>query len=175
MRQVIVRANLIVGVDGSTTANGSSIGLSNDEDRQQFHQLRQKSDLIVIGGNTARREPYKRTPLPLYILTHSKVKLQPKNQLAKQFQLTPSQLIKEISDNFKVAKGGSAINVLVESGPKLLLQMIRESLVDYLFLTVNLNKKGENLISIDELVKSFNLISSETIAGCEFRCYQKLT
>ena len=93
MRQVIVSANLIVGIDGSTTANGSSIGLSNDEDRRRFHQLREKSDLIVIGGNTARREPYKRTPVPLYILTHSKVRLQPKNQLAKQFQLTPGQLI----------------------------------------------------------------------------------
>ncbi|NDD79304.1 MAG: pyrimidine reductase, partial [Actinobacteria bacterium] len=90
MNLVKVSANLIVGSDGSTSINGSSMGLSNDEDRRRFQQLRQKSDLIVIGGNTARREPYKRTPVPLYILTHSKIKLQPKNQLAKQFQLTPS-------------------------------------------------------------------------------------
>lgn len=175
MRQVIVSANLIVGVDGSTTANGSSIGLSNDEDRRRFHQLRQKSDLIVIGGNTARREPYKRTPVPLYILTHSKVRLQPKNQLARQFQLTPSQLIQEVSRNFEVDKNNSVINLLVESGPKMLFEMINESLVDYLYLTVNLTKKGENPISVDELIKSFNLISSEAKDGFEFRCYQKLS
>ena len=101
MKQVVVSANLIVGIDGSTTANGSSIGLSNDEDRQRFHQLRGESDLILIGGNTARREPYKRTPIPLYILTHSKVKLQPKNQLAKQFQLTPKQLLEEVGNKFE--------------------------------------------------------------------------
>ncbi len=175
MRQVIVSANLIVGVDGSTTANGSSIGLSNDEDRRRFHQLREKSDLIVIGGNTARQEPYKRTPVPLYILTHSKVRLQPKNQLAKQFQLTPSQLIEEVSMNFEVDKRNSVINLLVESGPKMLFEMINDSLVDYLYLTVNLTKKGENSISVDELIKSFNLISSESKDGFEFRCYQKLS
>lgn len=175
MRQVIVSANLIVGVDGSTTANGSSIGLSNDEDRRRFHQLREKSDLIVIGGNTARREPYKRTPVPLYILTHSKVRLQPKNQLAKQFQLTPSQLIEEVSMNFEVDKRNSVINLLVESGPKMLFEMINESLIDYLYLTVNLTKKGENSISVDALIKSFNLISSESKDGFEFRCYQKLS
>jgi riboflavin biosynthesis pyrimidine reductase len=174
MRQVVVSANLIVGVDGSTTVNGSSIGLSNDEDRRRFHQLREKSDLIVIGGNTARREPYKRTPVPLYILTNSKVRLQPKNQLAKQFQLTPSELIEEVRRNFKVGKNNSAINLLVESGPKMLLEMINQSLVDYLYLTVNLNKKGENSISLDELLKGFNLISSQSLAGFEFRCYQKL-
>ncbi len=171
----MVSANLIVGVDGSTTANGSSIGLSNDEDRRRFHQLREKSDLIVIGGNTARREPYKRTPVPLYILTHSKVRLQPKNQLAKQFQLTPSQLIEEVSRNFEIDKSNSVINLLVESGPKMLFEMINESLVDYLYLTVNLNKKGENPISVDDLIKSFNLISCEPKDGFEFRCYQKLS
>jgi riboflavin biosynthesis pyrimidine reductase len=175
MRQVIVSANLIVGVDGSTTANGSSIGLSNEEDRKRFAQLRERSDLIVIGGNTARREPYKRTPVPLYILTHSKVRLQPKNQLAKQFQLTPSQLIKEVGENFEVSNNNSVINLLVESGPKMLLQMIKESLVDYLFLTVNHNRKGENIISVEELVRGFNLIRNETIDGYEFRCYQKLS
>ncbi|NDI26033.1 MAG: pyrimidine reductase, partial [Actinobacteria bacterium] len=96
MRSVITTANLIVGKDGSTTLAGSSIGLSTDEDRRRFHELRSKNDLILIGGNTARREPYKRTPIPLYILTHTKVRLQPKNQLAKQFTLSPSELINQL-------------------------------------------------------------------------------
>jgi hypothetical protein len=53
--------------------------------------------------------------------------------------------------------------------------MIKESLVDYLYLTVNHNRKGENIISIEELVRGFNLIRNETIDGYEFRCYQKLS
>ncbi len=174
MKQVVVSANLIVGIDGSTTANGSSMGLSNDEDRQRFHQLRGKSDLILIGGNTARREPYKRTPIPLYILTHSKVKLQPKNQLAKQFQLTPKQLLEEVGSKFE-SSSELPIKLLVEAGPKLLLEMISQSLVDYLYLTVSLNKKGENKVDIDELIKDFRLVRNETKKDYEFRYYEKLS
>lgn len=173
MKPLIVTANLIVGHDGSTTLNGSSTALSTEADRLRFHQLRDHQELIIIGGNTARREPYKRTPIPLYILTHAKVRLQPKNQLAKQFQLTPAQLLTEISNNFQSQT--SPINVLVEAGPKLLMQMIDQTLIDFLQLTINLRKQGENQISISELVKNFELLESEVIEDCEFRKYKKLT
>ena len=172
MRSVITTANLIVGKDGSTTLAGSSIGLSTDEDRRRFHELRSKNDLILIGGNTARREPYKRTPIPLYILTHTKVRLQPKNQLVKQFALTPAQMIEEIKSSFNPDQS-SAINILVEAGPTLLKQMIDEGLIDNLYLTVNLEKTGESPLSIADLTKGFELISRENITPCEFFHYKK--
>ena len=174
MREIIATANLIVGSDGSTTANNSSIGLSTDEDRLRFKQLRSKSDLILIGGNTARREPYKRTPVPLYILTHAKVRLQPKNQLAKQFSMGIADLFSEISNNFPPTEITSPINLLVESGPILLKEMIELSLINHLYLTINLEKSGENKISIEELTATFNLISNERVGACEFLHYQKL-
>ena len=172
MKQVVVSASLIVGIDGSTTANGSSIGLSNDEDRQRFHQLRGESDLILIGGNTARREPYKRTPIPLYILTHTKVRLQPKNQLAKQFSLSIKEMISEIGNKFEGGK--EVINLLVEAGPGLLTQMISDSLIDLFYLTVNLELTGDNQISISDLTRSFELVENEIVGSCEFRIYKKL-
>ncbi|MEN9915826.1 MAG: hypothetical protein RL725_501 [Actinomycetota bacterium] len=174
MREIIATANLIVGSDGSTTANNSSIGLSTDEDRLRFKQLRSKSDLILIGGNTARREPYKRTPVPLYILTHAKVRLQPKNQLAKQFSMGIADLFSEISNNFPPTEITSPINLLVESGPILLKEMIELSLINHLYLTINLEKSGENKISIEELTATFKLISNERVGACEFLHYQKL-
>ena len=173
MREIITTANLIVGKDGSTTTNNSSIGLSTDEDRARFKQLRSKSDLILIGGNTARREPYKKTPIPLYILTHAKVRLQPKNQLAKQFSMNITELLSEISSNFPPTESNSPINLLVEAGPILLKQMIDLSLIQNLYLTKNLEKDGENKISIEELVKPFKLITSERVGSCEFMHYQK--
>jgi len=163
-----------VGNDGSTTANNSSIGLSTDEDRLRFKQLRSKSDLILIGGNTARREPYKRTLIPLYILTHAKVRLQPKNQLAKQFSMNITELFSEISKNFPPADSTSPINLLVEAGPILLKQMIELSLIDHLYLTKNTEKNGENKISVEELIVPFKLLSSEKVGTCEFMHYQKL-
>ncbi len=173
MPKVITTANLIVGKDGSTTRAGSSIGLSTDEDRNRFKALRAKSDLILIGGNTARREPYKRTPIPLYILTHSKVRLQPKNQLAKQFALTPAQMIEEIATNFN-SDQRSEIQLLVEAGANLLQQMIDQGLVDHLYLTVNSQLTGENAISLTELTSGFELLNSEDVPPCQFRYYKKL-
>jgi hypothetical protein len=65
-----VAANLVIGADGSTTRGGSSRGLSFEADRQRFHQLRGEFDVILVGGNTARSEPYSKTPIPLIVLTH---------------------------------------------------------------------------------------------------------
>jgi riboflavin biosynthesis pyrimidine reductase len=174
MRAIIATANLIVGNDGSTTSNNSSIGLSTDEDRLRFQQLRSRSDLILIGGNTARREPYKRTPIPLYILTHAKVRLQPKNQLAKQFSLGIGEIFSEISNNFPPTDSTSPINLLVEAGPILLKQLVELSLIDNLYLTKNLEKGGENKISIAELTAPFRLVTSEIVGSCEFMRFQKL-
>jgi riboflavin biosynthesis pyrimidine reductase len=172
MKPVIVTANLIVGKDGSTSISGSSTPLSTQEDRERFQALRLKNDLILIGGNTARREPYKKTPIPLYILTHTKVRLQPKNQLAKQFSLSIKEMIAEIGNKFEGGK--EVINLLVEAGPSLLTQMISDSLIDLFYLTVNLELTGDNQISISDLTRSFELVENEIVGSCEFRIYKKL-
>jgi riboflavin biosynthesis pyrimidine reductase len=172
MKPVIVTANLIVGKDGSTSISGSSTPLSTQEDRERFQALRLKNDLILIGGNTARREPYKKTPIPLYILTHTKVRLQPKNQLAKQFSLSAKELISEIGSKFE--SGKEVINLLVEAGPGLLTQMISDSLIDQFYLTINLELTGDNQISISDLTRSFELVENEIVGSCEFRLYKKL-
>jgi hypothetical protein len=52
--------------------------------------------------------------------------------------------------------------------------MVRQGLIDNLYLTVNQEKSGENQISIADLTKSFKLISSEEISPCQFRYYKKL-
>jgi riboflavin biosynthesis pyrimidine reductase len=149
------------------------MGLSTDEDRRRFHELRSKNDLILIGGNTARREPYKRTPIPLYILTHTKVRLQPKNQLAKQFALSPIEIINELKSSFNPEQSGP-INLLVEAGPALLKQMIDEGLIDNLYLTINQEKTGDNQIVLTQLTKGFELIKGENIPPCDFLFYKKL-
>ena len=172
MKPVIVTANLIVGKDGSTSISGSSTPLSTQEDRERFQALRLKNDLILIGGNTARREPYKKTPIPLYILTHTKVRLQPKNQLAKQFSLSIKEMISEIGNKFE--GGTEVINLLVEAGPSLLTQMISDSLIDQFYLTINLELTGDNQISISDLTRSFELVENEIVGSCEFRIYKKL-
>jgi riboflavin biosynthesis pyrimidine reductase len=164
-----VIANLVAAASGATSKNGSSVGLSSPADRKRFHELRSESDAILIGGSTARREPYKKTPIPLFIITHSLVRLQPKNQLAKQLNLPPQLALTEISNFFADKKSAQ---ILIEAGPKMLTKMIEEGLIQTLFLTINHGVTGENIIDLKELVKSFKLISSEKIADDEFQRYE---
>lgn len=164
-----VIANLIVGADGSTTKAGSSIGLSTPADRKLFHELRAQSAAIIIGGNTARREPYKKTPIPLYIITHSNLRLQPKNQLAKQINLPPASAMESIFADFKDQPNSQ---LLVEAGPKLLQELIELNLVQRLYLTVNLKQSGENKIDLNLLLSKFELIKNEEVDGCEFKVFQ---
>jgi riboflavin biosynthesis pyrimidine reductase len=100
--------------------------------------------------------------------------LQPKNQLAKQFSMGITDLFSEISNNFPPTEITSPINLLVESGPILLKEMIELSLINHLYLTINLEKSGENKISIEELTATFKLVSNERVGACEFLHYQKL-
>jgi riboflavin biosynthesis pyrimidine reductase len=162
----LIIANLILGRDGSTSKNGSSIGLSTPADRKLFHQLRSESSAILIGGNTARREPYKKTTIPLYIITHSKLRLQPKNQLAKQLNLDPQTAIDYILD--EISDQPSA-QLLIEAGPKLLLELIQIRVVNKLYLTINQTLDGENKIDLSQLTASFKLISTRQEDGCEFQ------
>jgi|LauGreDrversion4_2_1035121.scaffolds.fasta_scaffold69359_1 dihydrofolate reductase len=164
-----VIANLVVSSTGATSKNGSSIGLSSPADRKRFHELRSESDAILIGGSTARREPYKKTPIPLFIITHSLVRLQPKNQLAKQLNLPPAAALQEIS-NFFAQK--ERAQILVEAGPKLLTKMIDEGLIKTLYLTVNHETTGENIIDLADLVKNFKLLSSVKVKNDEFQSFE---
>jgi riboflavin biosynthesis pyrimidine reductase len=164
-----VIANLVVSSTGATSKNGSSIGLSSPADRKRFHELRSESDAILIGGSTARREPYKKTPVPLFIITHSLVRLQPKNQLAKQLNLPPAAALQEIS-NFFAQK--ERAQILVEAGPKLLTKMIEERLIQTLYLTINHDATGENIIDLADLVKNFKLLSSVKVENDEFQSFE---
>ena len=67
----LVMANLVMGSDGSTTLEGSSKTLSSPQDRLRFHELRAQASAILIGGNTARNEPYATTPLPLVVISRT--------------------------------------------------------------------------------------------------------
>ena len=167
--KLIVAANLVIGSDGATSKNGSSLGLSSLNDRARFHEIRSQSDAILIGGATARREPYKKTPVPLFIVTHSQVRLQPKNQLAKQLNMDPISALVEIEKFFA---DKTSAQLLVEAGPKLLQVLLDRRKIDKFYLTINHSISGENKIEIDKLLKDFNLVKKESIDADEFCLYE---
>jgi riboflavin biosynthesis pyrimidine reductase len=54
-----LRANMIESIDGATSLNGRSRGLSGDADRLVFAVLRSLADVILVGAGTARAEKYR--------------------------------------------------------------------------------------------------------------------
>src|SRR5436305_295495 len=57
-RQRHVRANFVSSLDGASTLQGKSAGLSSEADRALFHLLRSMTDVVLVGAGTARAENY---------------------------------------------------------------------------------------------------------------------
>ena len=59
-----VRSNLVLSLDGAIAdRSGSSRGLSTPSDKTVLRVLRAISDVVIVGGRTARQERYSATPL----------------------------------------------------------------------------------------------------------------
>lgn len=122
-------ANLVVGRDGATTSDGRSSPLSSGSDRERFRSIRSQAELIVIGGNTSRSEPYAQTPVPLVVISHSDriSGSAAKNPYALLSNSNIAETLKEYSERFET--------ILVEGGSTLLLEALQQSLIDTLYLT----------------------------------------
>ena len=158
-----VLANLVLGSDGSTSLDGSSKSLSSTEDRRRFHELRTRASAILIGGNTARTEPYATTPVPLVVITRSgnipeSVRGNPKAQI---WELDPVSAIEKAQKEF----GG---HVLVEGGMGLVEELLVRNQIDELYLSLSKKSGGENVYDLSALTRDFTVESSEKIDGETF-------
>jgi riboflavin biosynthesis pyrimidine reductase len=158
-----VLANLVLGSDGSTSMGGSSKSLSSAEDRRRFHEVRAQASVILIGGNTARTEPYAQTPIPLVVITRSgeipeSVRANPKTHVWK---LDPISAVEKALKEF----GGT---VLVEGGIRLVQELLLANQIDELYLTLSKISGGENVYDLSALTREFTVESSEKIDGETF-------
>ena len=158
-----VLANLVLGSEGSTSLDGSSKSLSSAEDRRRFHEVRAQASVILIGGNTARTEPYAQTPVPLVVITRSgeipeSVRANPKTNI---WELDPISAVEKALKEF----GGT---VLVEGGIRLVQELLLANQIDELYLTLSKISGGENVYDLSALTREFTVESSEKIDGETF-------
>lgn len=158
-------ASLVVGADGSTTKFGTSRGVSSTADRKVFLERRRGFDAILIGGNTARTEPYSFSPVPLIVISRALINPLPENPKAHMWNTTPAKAISRARIEF-------GDRILVEAGVRIIKQLLADKLIDDFFLTVTTELNGENYIDWKEILTSFaNCEKSKIDATFFFHAY----
>ena len=156
-----VTVTLVVGADGSTSKNGSSAGVSSAADRSAFLARRRSADCILIGGNTARTEPYHRTPVPVVVLSKSLINPLADNRLAHCWNLSPVKAI----ERAKVTFGP---DIHVEAGASIIRDLLNANLIDALELSITEVTGGDDVIDIPELLSHFSHQSEKSDSGTRF-------
>jgi riboflavin biosynthesis pyrimidine reductase len=156
-----VFATLVIGSDGSTSKGGSSKAIASGADRSQFLARRRDMDFILIGGKTARSEPYHRTPVPVVVASRSMINSLADNRNAHWWNCTPIEALERGIKTF-----GS--NVLVEAGGSLILELIKERALDGIYLSITPEKDGEEKIDYQNLISNFSEITTHELEGTKF-------
>jgi len=156
-----VFASLVVGRDGSTAKGGNSRGITSGVDRTAFLARRRSADFLLIGGETARVEPYHRTPVPVVISSRSMINSLADNRLAHWWNLSPADALAK-----GIKKFGE--NVLVESGPTIIDDLLINKVLDGIYLSITSVTGGENPIDIAALLGNFVEIDRQDVEGTQF-------
>ena len=158
---VSIVATLVVGADGSTSKESRSAGVSSPADRKIFLQRRREVDCIIIGGNTARHEPYNRTPVPLVVISRSLVNPVQGNHLALLWNCSPLQAVEKARTQF-------GENILIEGGITMINELMDHNVIDRIELSVTPALGGEDRIDWKALIARFAHCQSREVDGTYF-------
>ena len=156
-----VTVTLVVGADGSTSKNGNSAGVSSTADRSEFLSRRRTADCIIIGGATARVEPYHHTPVPVVVISRSLINPLADNRLAHCWNLSPEKALDRAIATF-------GPNVHIEAGVSVVNELIRTGRVDCIEISITEITGGSGVIDIEELLSNFSHRSENIKGGTRF-------
>ena len=156
-----VIATLVVGADGSSIKDGSSQGVTSGADRARFLENRKGADCIIIGGNTARTEPYLRTPVPVVVISLGSDNPLAKNPLAHMWNLSPAAALDKA-----IATFGPRIHI--EAGASVIAELIAQNRIDQLDLSVTQVVGGDRRVSIESLLQTFTRTDESDCEGTRF-------
>ena len=154
-------ATLVMGLDGCTSKDGSSAGVSTNSDRERFLKRRREFDCIIIGGNTARAERYAITPCPLVVISRHKSNVLITNPNAYWWNMEPVEALEKAKREF-------GPDILVEAGPSLLLEYLKAGLIDQLEISITPVTGGEHLIDLNDALRGFEITEDRKVDETRF-------
>jgi riboflavin biosynthesis pyrimidine reductase len=151
-------ATIVVGSDGSSTLRGSSTEVTSAADRATFLQRRRTVDCIIIGGNTARNEPYSKTPVPLVIVSKQTHPNLPK---AHVWNLDPKDAVNKARKEF-------GEDILIEGGASFISYLLDHNMVDVLELSVTPASDGADILDYKKYLSLADSVSKSVVADTTF-------
>ena len=151
-------ATIVVGVDGSSTINGSSTEVTSAADRATFLQRRRLVDCIIIGGNTARNEPYSKTPVPLVVVSKQEHSQLP---AAHVWDLDPKDALTKARQEF-------GENILIEGGASFISYLLEQNLVDVLELSVTHTSGGADIFDYRKFLSLAHSVNKKVVSDTTF-------
>ena len=122
--------------------------MSTSADRAAFLTRRRAFDCIIVGGQTAANESYRKTPVPLIVVSRTYPAVLDQNPQSHWWPIDPAEAVKRATTEF-----GS--EVCIEGGVNFLGYLLEHGCVDRLELSITPAKGGENPININELLNWF--------------------
>ena len=162
--RVSIIATIVVGTDGSSSIKGSSKEVTSAADRESFLKRRRLVDCIIVGGNTARNEPYSKTPVPLVIVSRLE---HPNLPAAHVWNLDPQIALAKARKEF-------GENILIEGGSSFITYLLEKRAIDVLELSVTSATGGsdffdyEKFLSLAESVEK-NVLSDTIFYAANFK------
>ena len=130
--------------------------------------MRGRADAIIIGGQTARSEPYSKTPVPLIVVTRS-------SELPGSAAKNPTAIMSndDVATTLKRTMQ-SYPYLLIEGGAHFLHAALAADLVDELYITAAAMSAEEPFTDRTTLTQGFHLKSELSIDGDLFLHYARL-
>jgi riboflavin biosynthesis pyrimidine reductase len=157
-RIMSVRATIVAGIDGSTCIAGSSSQVTSTADRSIFLERRRKADCIIIGGNTARNEPYAKTPVPLVVISR---KEHPNLPAAHVWNLDPHEGVIKATHEF-------GENILIEGGAAFITYLLERNAVEFLELSVTAARGGTDIFDFERFLKQADVVIKNVLNDTTF-------
>jgi riboflavin biosynthesis pyrimidine reductase len=151
-------ATLVIGSDGSSSKDGSSSSVTSSADRENFLKRRRLVDCIIIGGNTARSEPYSKTPAPLVVVSRQE---HPQLPDAHVWDCDPRDALVRASKEF-------GENILIEGGTSFISFLLDHHAIDTLELSVTSASGGSDVFNSAKYLAEAESIEEKMIDGTTF-------